>query len=1041
MLHKKDKICLLNREKKSLHGNIHSKINELKQVEQQKWLVYFYFAKRSEFMTFKTHEITVDLVDDVSTTVARFSQGDENSAKLILNLTNRGKELDLSQATAVRITFNKPDGTIAFQEDCQPINVMKGKYQIILKTQTLAAAGNVYGQVRIFEGDRKLDAEPFVFAVKQSFSNDAAVESTNEFTIIKKAIDAGEILKDIDIQALIASKKAAEKAGEKADENAVQIGDLQKSLSKQDVKTQLLQHGPNVVNATVASPLNVEVQGRTLVNLLGQTTLDPKKYYLFMPNKGTTKITAGGNSYEGVAKFTGQSAISYTIKQDFRDKVSKSISENGHMQKANVGSTSLLAPSAFTSEETQWRYDRIKTLNVEPNSESAGTKLCIAQILISFDVVRTLQDKFGIQIWQGKTTLADKVAIAKQLIVDYAAVLYANGSSPQGNKLYVKRWIPSTSTWFGSTTITESNLVKVQTGSTNVQEIDSNGFIHVIAYADASDGTKPSVVNVDYAMLELKTKMDNDTQILEDALYEVDQATYNKINVDPEYSGRKLVDKFPYIEGMQHVMPVLTAEGGNLIPPLSNTATSTTSTTSVGSFEVESAYKAIVKATSNYADFKLNPDIPCIGGQFYTFSCLDLKGWFSIRTVDSSGKELSRHDIRTGTNTLKITTPTNAQKFIYWFGNNSYGAGTFYIENPMLVLGDKPKPFTPWNPSYLYMNTVLAGYNGVNDVLYKEDNQWKVLRKWERDVMLDGSLPWVHGANYTDYKRVLWNSGFSSVDKTNLTTKWNGMALKNLDTHNSKADRATINPTGALYISISNTESGWAENYTPIQEEIKGYFNGWKVKTSGANGRPTAWVSLVDGQDAPTQTLAYVKDNKAPNYTPYKLTYQLATPKIEVVKVEGDLVVDGLTQVTVDSGVVVREKVIPQYDSVNSFYDINHERRGTLKNKVLKIISIYRNSVLDTKWEIQKLPFTNGVERAQIFSKDFDLKAEYTVTYLVLDKHQFTTNTTDVKVSYNQSIRSTVDELTVKQSDTITGISILQTLVIDVLARLKANNL
>ncbi|MED1405094.1 hypothetical protein P4U07_20150, partial [Bacillus mycoides] len=62
--------------------------------------------------------------------------------------------------------------------------------------------------------------------------------------------------------------------------------------------------------------------------------------------------------------------------------------------------------------------------------------------------------------------------------------------------------------WFGSTTTTESNLTKVQTGSTNVQEIDSNGFIHVIAYADASDGTKPSVVNIDYAMLELKVKMD-----------------------------------------------------------------------------------------------------------------------------------------------------------------------------------------------------------------------------------------------------------------------------------------------------------------------------------------------------------------------------------------------------------------------------------------------------------------------------------------------------------------------------------------------------
>lgn len=75
--------------------------------------------------------------------------------------------------------------------------------------------------------------------------------------------------------------------------------------------------------------------------------------------------------------------------------------------------------------------------------------------------------------------------------------------------------------------------------------------------------------------------------------------------------------------------------------------------------------------------------------------------------------------------------------------------------------------------------------------------------------------------------------------------------------------------------------------------------------------RPTAWISIVDGKDAPTLTLAYVKDDKVPNYTPYKLTYQLVTPRVENVQVEGDIVVGRLTQVTVDSHVVVREKITP----------------------------------------------------------------------------------------------------------------------------------
>ncbi|PGZ69590.1 BppU family phage baseplate upper protein [Bacillus sp. AFS029637] len=177
-------------------------------------------------MTFKTHELTVDLVNATPTKEMSFYQGDENSVKFILNIKNEGEKLDLSQAQAVRITFKKPDGTTVFQENCNPINVMEGRYQITLKTQTLAAVGNVYAQVRIFLEDRKLDAEPFVFTVKQSYSSDDVVESTNEFTIIQKAIEAGEKLEGVDIQALVESKETAEQAKVAAAQNANQIGVL-----------------------------------------------------------------------------------------------------------------------------------------------------------------------------------------------------------------------------------------------------------------------------------------------------------------------------------------------------------------------------------------------------------------------------------------------------------------------------------------------------------------------------------------------------------------------------------------------------------------------------------------------------------------------------------------------------------------------------------------------------------------------------------------------------------------------------------------------
>ncbi|PEE25919.1 hypothetical protein CON98_33390, partial [Bacillus toyonensis] len=36
------------------------------------------------------------------------------------------------------------------------------------------------------------------------------------------------------------------------------------------------------------------------------------------------------------------------------------------------------------------------------------------------------------------------------------------------------------------------------------------------------------------------------------ATYEVPDDVFNKINVDPEYSGQKLSNKLPYVEGIQH---------------------------------------------------------------------------------------------------------------------------------------------------------------------------------------------------------------------------------------------------------------------------------------------------------------------------------------------------------------------------------------------------------------------------------------------------------------------------------------------------------
>ncbi|MGE7885346.1 BppU family phage baseplate upper protein [Bacillus sp. NPDC094077] len=984
------------------------------------------------------------------TKIIQFYQNEGKTSVLNIHIRQQNDVLKLQNKT-VRIAFKKPDDEIVWQP-CEIVDANIGKVTVALEEQTLVVPGDLAVQLQVSDANGRIsESDVFYIRVHKSLMTGETIKSTSSLPLLENAIKAGELFKGYKVSDLAAikptaeaAKKAVDDTNKRVDANSGRLTVLEKDMSKQDIKAQSLTHGPNLVNATVASPLNVEVQGRTLVNLLGQTTLDPTKYYLFMPNKGTTKITAGGSSYDGVAKFTGQSAITYTIKQDYRRKVAGSTVENGHIAKrtwSHSTLTTLAKPTETSSsigEVEQLRYADYISLDGKYSPTSVNFNGGIAQEMHSFDVIRALQDKFGIQIWQGKTALADKVMIAKQLIADYTVALYARGSGPKGNKVYVKRWIPSTSTWFGSTISTENNPTKIQTGSASVQEIDNNGFIHVIAYADASDGARPSLVSVDLAAFELKTKIDSSMVMLEDALYEVNQAIYNKINVDPEYSGSKLIDKFPYVEGIQHLNPVVITEGANLTPGLSEWTHSANAQV-VGSDVLE------ILSTGIYQQSSVS--IEAFPSTTYTYTVEKVEGtgaFIGINFIDINGNFISQINADNNTPSLTVTTPPNCRGLQLKLTGREHGNNTLVFSKPMCVIGDKPKPFVPRNPSYLHTNTVLAGMSGINDVLYKEDGQWKVLRKWGRDLNLYGDIfEWKPNGNRTGGKEFIIT--FSSKEGAGILSRYDGVSVSYSKLPINNGDGFNNTGSMALRITVPNKDTGFLESYTPIGDETKAYFNGWKVKNADANGKPTAWVSLVDGQDAPTQTLAYVKANRAQNYTPYRLTYQFATPRVENVQIEGELVVDGLTQINIDTGVVVREKVKPK--AIGDEYYINvfqagHEEQR-LKNRCNYIINVYKNGSPDAAWILSRYGTEGqtGYGNARVQKTLFDPKAEYTVTYLVLDKHQFTTNATDVRVSYNQSIRSTTDALTVGQSNNTTSISILQNLMMDVLARLKANSL
>ena len=172
----------------------------------------------------------------------------------------------------------------------------------------------------------------------------------------------------------------------------------------------------------------------------------------------------------------------------------------------------------------------------------------------------------------------------------------------------------------------------------------------------------------------------------------------------------------------------------------------------------------------------------------------------------------------------------------------------------------------------------------------------------------------------------------------------------------------------------------------------------------------------------------------------------LATPQLIEAKAEGTVSVNGLTQIEVGSGVVVREKITPTKHNNQNNYHINIKGNAgvpdsPLKNRVQKILNVYRGNKQDKVWNIVTDYLGYGLQRAYIDGSNFDPTAEYYVTYLVYDRNQFTTNVLTATATFAANIRTSLDDTVKKLEDVKTESSINTLILYDILKRIKAGGL
>lgn len=325
---------------------------------------------------------------------------------------------------------------------------------------------------------------------------------------------------------------------------------------------------------------------------------------------------------------------------------------------------------------------------------------------------------------------------------------------------------------------------------------------------------------------------------------------------------------------------------------------------------------------------------------------------------------------------------------------------------------------------YVYFQTALR--SNVDQSVYDEINvsngQFVKTNRFA-ELVLDGTLGYVHSAGLTGYKEIKVTVP-NSTSYTSTVVKYDGKVMKDRGAGSpTGADQVQLDTNGMLYLEIGSSDSGWGDSYTPTAQEIQAYFYGWRMYALGdATMSPytsgtKVWrdVATMDSNNA-TQTLPATYAPSNVKWTPYKLLYQLATPTQEVVTTEGAVptLSQGNNQVELGEAVVVRERIIPVL--ANSYYNINDSSAGAFtKYRPDKILHVEKNGSIDPKWVIDS-GTTYGKSRSYISPSNYDQTASYSVTYIA-QPYQFSSSILSLDGSYESNLRKDVDRNTANISD------------------------
>lgn len=187
-----------------------------------------------------THKLSMDLERNVQNQWIEMPQGNVNTRNVRLVLTVNGLPWDIPEGAAALICYRKPDGTSG-EYDTLPDGTSAwssdgNKLTIALAPQVLAAAGTVWMQVRLLQGDRVLNTFPVEIRVRGAIVDGAdRIDASEDYFYVANVLpgpvcaQAGQFLavSAVDAQGRVVRVQAVDVAEGKPGANGIGISEIE----------------------------------------------------------------------------------------------------------------------------------------------------------------------------------------------------------------------------------------------------------------------------------------------------------------------------------------------------------------------------------------------------------------------------------------------------------------------------------------------------------------------------------------------------------------------------------------------------------------------------------------------------------------------------------------------------------------------------------------------------------------------------------------------------------------------------------------------